>query len=197
MQRRNELKELVAITVLSVAVAVGLNCLLLFINLAKYSERYQEAAALLFAPPFWEQILYYGILIPIVEELIFRGVLFRILRKWIAFPWCAILSAVAFGIYHGNLVQLVYAGLCGILLAYLYEKYHSIIAPIWSHVAMNIFAILLTQTGGFAWIMESNQKALITIAGCGVVCGITLCKIQEMDVTKVLNIYCKKGANDI
>lgn len=154
MQKRNVLKDFGIVTIVSILLAVGLNCLLLFINLPQYSERYQEANLLLWAPPLWQQILYNAILIPIFEEAVFRGLLFRVLRKWISFPWATLLSAVAFGAYHGNLVQFVYAGICGVLLAYWYEKYQSIIAPIWSHMVMNLIAIVLTQTGALMWLMK-------------------------------------------
>ena len=154
MQKRNVLKDFGIVTIVSILLAVGLNCLLLFINLPQYSERYQEANLLLWAPPLWQQILYNAILIPIFEEAVFRGLLFRVLRKWISFPWATLISAVAFGAYHGNLVQFVYAGICGVLLAYWYEKSQSIIAPIWSHMVMNLTAIVLTQTGALMWLMK-------------------------------------------
>lgn len=197
MQKRNVLGNIGMIAIVSATVAVGLNCLLLFINLAQYSERYQEAATILYAPSFAQQILYSGILIPILEELLFRGLVFRVLRKWTTFPWALLVSAVVFGIYHGNLVQFVYAGICGVLLAYLYEKYDSIVAPICSHMTMNVVAIVLTRVGGYAWLTESNVKVWNTIVFCGVIDIVMLHTIHKLDVTKVLKIYCKDSDNDI
>ena len=83
MQQGNVLKNIVVIVALSIAVAVGLNCLILLMNLAQYSARYQGAATTLWAPPLWQQILYSVLLIPVVEEVMFRRIAFRILRKWI------------------------------------------------------------------------------------------------------------------
>lgn len=197
MQRRNVLKNVWLIVMLSVAVAIGLNCLLLSVDLAQHSERYQEATVVLYSPPFMQQVLYSGILIPIVEELLFRGLVFRVLRKWIAFPWAMVISAVLFGVYHGNLVQFVYAGICGLLLAYLYEKYDSIFAPILSHMTMNLVSVILTQMGVFAWIMEGNMTVVIVVMLCGVIGIVMFRAIQKMDVTKVLKIYCKDTSNDI
>lgn len=197
MQKRNVLNNLGIIIILSIAVAVGLNSLLLSVDLAQYSERYQEATVVLYSPPFAQQILYSGIWIPIVEELLFRGILFRVLRKWIAFPWAMLISAVVFGAYHGNIVQFVYATICGMLLAYLYEKYDSIFATILSHMSMNIFSIILTQTGVFSWIMDSSLKVVFVIAICGAISVCALRSLQKVDVTKVLKIYCKDVGNDI
>lgn len=197
MQSGNMLKNIIAILVLSAAVAVGLNCLLLIVNLAQYSERYQEAAITLWAPPIWQQMLYSIMLIPIVEEVIFRRIVFRTLRKWVDFSWAMLVSAVLFGAYHGNLVQFVYATICGILLAYLYEKYDTILAPILSHMAMNAVAVLLTHLGVFAWITESVFRALVMISLCIVIGLLIFWFIHKLDVTKVLKIYCKDTCNDI
>lgn len=197
MQRGNVLKNIVAMVVLSIAVAVGLNCLLLIVNLAQYSKRYQEAAMTLWAPPIWQQMLYSVMLIPIVEEVIFRRIAFCILRKWLDFSWAMLVSAVLFGAYHGNLVQFVYAGLCGMLLAFLYEKYDTILAPIISHMAMNAVAVLLTHLGVFSWIMESVFRAVAIMAVCVVIGLPIFWFVHKLDVTKVLKIYCKDTCNDI
>lgn len=192
MQKRDMLRHAGIVILISIFVSVGLNLLLLLINLPQYSERYQEVTVMLYTPPFWQQLLSSGLLIPIVEELLFRGGVFRVFRKWISFPWAMIISAVVFGVYHGNLVQFIYAGLCGVLLAYLYEKYHAILAPILSHAVMNIVAIILTQMGVFAEILKSGIVALLVMLFCGV-CGMAVfLRLQKMDVTKVLKIYCKE-----
>ncbi len=197
MQQGNILKNIVVIAMLSIAVAVGLNCLLLVVDLAQYSERYQEAAMTLWEPPVWQQILYSVILIPVVEEVMFRRIIFRILRRWIRFSGAMLVSAVLFGAYHGNLVQFVYAAFCGGLLAYLYEKYDSILAPIISHMTMNAVAVILTHLGVFAWISQSVVRAMILIIICAVIAVLFLRFLHKMDVTKVLKMYCKDTSNDI
>ena len=192
MQKRDVLKHVGIVAILSICLSVGLNILLLLINLPQYSERYQEASAILYTPPFWQQLLSSGLLIPIVEEVVFRGILFRLLRRWTSFPWAMLLSALVFGAYHGNLVQFVYATLCGVLLAYLCEKYHSILAPILSHMVMNIGAIVFTQLGVFASIMTSDIIATVVTLFCGVVGMLVFRGLQKMDVTKVLKMCCKE-----
>ena len=197
MQKRDVLRHLGIVAVLSIFVSVFLNMLLLQINLPQYSDRYQEVSVLLYTPPFWQQLLTSGLLIPIVEEAIFRGVGFRLLRKWISFPLATIISAIVFGAYHGNLVQFVYAGSCGVLLAYLYEKYNSIAVPIVSHMAMNIVAIVFTQWGVFVQIMKSNVMTVLALIVCAVSGTVILYVLHKLDVTKVLNMCCKEKTNDI
>ena len=177
---------------MGIVLAIGLNNILLFLNIAKYSKAYQEAADLIYAFRFWEQILYTGILIPIIEEIIFRGIVFRILRKWFPFIAVAIVSSLAFGIYHGNLVQFVYASLCGMFLAYLCEKFQSVLAPIVAHVIMNITSCIMTEYQLFSWVFESGMRVALVTAICVFVFCILLWKIQKVDITKLLKKYCKK-----
>lgn len=197
MQKRNVLRHVGVVIILSVCVSVALNIFLLLINLPQYSERYQEVSEILYTPPFWQQLLTSGLLIPIVEEVMFRGIIFRLLRRCLAFPWAMLVSAMVFGAYHGNLVQFIYAGMCGMLLAYLCEKYDSIVAPILSHMAMNTAAIILTQIGVFAWMVQSGLMGAIIMIVLGAFAIVLICKLQKKDVTKVLKIYCKHGGNDI
>lgn len=80
---------------------------------------------------------------PITEELIFRGVILHMANRHITFVGANILQAVLFGIYHGNLVQGIYATLLGFLLGSIYYKYRSIIAPIFLHMLINSSAFLI------------------------------------------------------
>lgn len=80
---------------------------------------------------------------PIGEELIFRGLTFRIMKK--AVPWqvALILQAILFGVYHMNLVQGVYATLLGLLMGYLAHRYGSVVPGILLHVAVNSSSYLI------------------------------------------------------
>ena len=79
---------------------------------------------------------------PIVEEVIFRGVVLGSLRK--VFPaWVSILiSAVIFGAYHMNPVAIVYATVMGIIAGVVYEKKQNLLFPIMLHMANNFMGLL-------------------------------------------------------
>ena len=179
MQKGIALKQYGILIVLSIVTAIGLNNVLMLLNLAKYSPRYQEAANILYAPPFIQQVLYTGILMPMLEELLFRGLVFRVLKKWISFPVAMVISAVLFALYHGNLVQFVYAFFCGLLLAFIYEKYGSLLAPILSHMTMNLVAIILTEFGIFAWMFHDIFRAVEISVVCGVLFMIYIRKLFQ------------------
>lgn len=88
-----------------------------------------------------------GIFGPIAEELVFRGMVFRTLRKGFPFAVAALLSGVCFGIYHMNWVQGVYASCLGVVLAFVYERTQSILGAILFHMFFNCSSYLLVQLG--------------------------------------------------
>lgn len=91
------------------------------------------------------------IIAPITEELIFRGVTLHFANRHISFYLANFLQAALFGVYHGNLVQGVYAGGLGLILGFIYQKFGTIYAPILLHMLVNasaFFVMLLPKTKG-------------------------------------------------
>ncbi len=86
--------------------------------------------------PIYITIIVAVIIGPIVEELIFRKFLMDKLGIY-GDRIAIVVSAVTFGIFHGNLYQLFYAVLLGFVLAYIYAKTSNIIYPILMHMLVN------------------------------------------------------------
>lgn len=117
----------------------------LIVNLVAVKDtQYEVVARMIAAPNVLLQILAVGIIGPIMEEVLFRGLVYRRLRDYVGVFWAVILSAVVFGIAHGNLTQGLFAGLFGIVLALMYEHYGSLWAPCAGHIANNVFSIIST-----------------------------------------------------
>jgi membrane protease YdiL (CAAX protease family) len=89
-------------------------------------------------------LLYGGFLVPLTEELLFRGLVFRWLRQRLDFWPAAFVSAAVFGIAHGSADKAVIAGLLGLPLAWLFEKSRSLAPAILLHQTYNSLALLLT-----------------------------------------------------
>jgi len=83
------------------------------------------------------------VLSPILEEVLFRGCLYRLLRKQGSAICSALISSIAFGIYHWNVPQGTYAFLMGMVLAWSLEQYKTLKAPIVIHMAANMMALIL------------------------------------------------------
>ena len=88
--------------------------------------------------------LYIGLLSPVLEELIFRGLILGLLMKIKKAPFIAVnaVAALLFGIYHGNIVQGTYAFIFGMLIGYIFKEL-GIVAAITVHIAVNVSAVIL------------------------------------------------------
>ena len=85
----------------------------------------------------WFNLIFVSILAPIFEELFFRKFLIDRTIKYGA-KASIILSAVIFGLYHGNLNQFFYAFLMGGFFAYVYTKTGKITYTIALHMIVNL-----------------------------------------------------------
>ena len=78
------------------------------------------------------------ILAPVFEEILCRGLLLNTLRKTMKKWYAIVVSAVIFGIIHGNPIQFIYATAIGILLGWIYTKFDSILIPMLCHLMFNL-----------------------------------------------------------
>ncbi len=88
-------------------------------------------------------IVFAIVLAPLVEELIFRGCIFRFLKSKMSFAAAQGTSAVIFAMMHGNLLSFVPLILVGMLLARVYEKSGSIYVSMCFHSCFNAFSLLM------------------------------------------------------
>lgn len=85
-------------------------------------------------------LIYIGVVAPVVEELIYRGMVLRFLDKFDK-GLAIVGSGVLFGLMHGNFYQIFMAVGIGIFLGYIAEEY-SIKLTIILHMTNNIFSFL-------------------------------------------------------
>lgn len=88
-------------------------------------------------------VIYIGFLGPINEEFIFRGIVFEKSKKHMSVLGANILQATLFGIYHGNLVQGIYAFCVGLILGFINIKLNTIFAPILLHIFFNLSGFIV------------------------------------------------------
>ena len=80
---------------------------------------------------------------PLAEELLFRGLLYRLARRtWGAWP-AAVVSSLVFGLIHGEPWYLFGLIGLGLILAYLYEATGSLLAPVIAHALHNAVSLYL------------------------------------------------------
>lgn len=125
---------------------IGVTILLLFLSgiLTKIIPSYGEVVNQLnVASKSALQLVIAIILIPIYEEIVFRGIIFGYLRKNFNIIVAILVQALIFGIMHLNLVQGIYTFILGIVLALIYMYSDSILGNITVHIIFNLLGVLI------------------------------------------------------
>ncbi|WP_062051001.1 CPBP family intramembrane glutamic endopeptidase [Bacillus sp. JCM 19034] len=88
-------------------------------------------------------IIVVAVLGPIIEEIVFRLVIFGSLYKRFNFWIAGLLSSLIFAALHNDFENLLVYTAMGLTFAFLYVKTKRIIVPIIAHVAINLFVALV------------------------------------------------------
>ena len=143
---KNEKPVMVCLLTIGLFAAFNVVQMLIFalMDVMKYFPEYEEISDMIVMGPLVIQVISVGFVAPIVEELVFRGILINRM-KWMPI-WAAVLiQGVIFGLVHMNVFQGLYAFVAGILLGIIFVKFRSIIVVIAGHMAYNTISILLSE----------------------------------------------------
>ena len=105
-----------------------------------FSNQTQEA---LLHSEMMVQILGLGVLVPVAEELIFRGLIYTRMKCFFSVKISVIFSAALFAIYHGNPIQMIFAFPMAVILAVVYEHGKLFVFPVIFHMGANLTAVFL------------------------------------------------------
>lgn len=186
--RKRQQQKLIScflLAALAIFASWGMNLLLFFLHITQSSSAYGETAAAQYGVNFWLGLVLYGLLSPIVEEAVFRGLVYNRLKRCFGYILALIVSSLLFGCYHGNMVQGIYGTVLGLLIAWCYEKYQSFWAPVLFHGIANVSVYLMTCLGGFSRL--NGLAAAILFLGA-VICIVLVRKTAQNPNNYVKNI---------
>lgn len=153
----------------TIGAALGLNIALELAGVVDKSSAYQAAVADQYSATFLLGLIALGIVSPIAEELLFRGIIHNLLKRVMNVKVALLFSSALFGLYHMNFVQGMYAFLMGCLIAYAYEYFGDFKMAVAVHVIANVLVYCLTYTplvtGAFV-----SWPVCIVFAALAVVC---------------------------
>ena len=115
--------------------------------------------------PFWLALLVNAILIPILEEVVFRGYLFSRLGKAMPAVVAAVISSVVFGLCHGGLVWAIWAGITGLIICVVRVKSGSIIPGIVFHIIMNTYGMVVSYFPVLEKLTNTGMYILTAVGG--------------------------------
>ncbi|GEL06956.1 CPBP family intramembrane glutamic endopeptidase [Salisediminibacterium halotolerans] len=112
-----------------------------------------------------------AVFVPIMEEIVFRQVIFGSLYKKFNFWIAALTSGFIFALVHMDFEHLLIYLSMGVVFAYLYVKTKRIIVPILAHVGINSFVMLIQVVFGeqiqdmIDELEELEQAAMALLGG--------------------------------
>ncbi len=158
--------------VLGMTACLAGNNLVAVSGLYQVSDAYTEISELLYGGKLMVELVGLGVIVPLVEELIFRGLMYRRMREYLNISTAAVVCSLIFGFYHGNLVQGIYAFCLSLLMIYVYERFHSMLAPVLFHVAANLLSVIVSETGILDEVYRTAGSFwLATLAACALLIG--------------------------
>jgi membrane protease YdiL (CAAX protease family) len=86
---------------------------------------------------------------PLCEEIVFRGYLYPVLKKFSGILPATLCSSLVFAAAHGSLITFVPFLIFGGVLVFLYEKTGSIWAPIAAHFCFNAFTVTIQMAARY------------------------------------------------
>jgi len=177
--RRAALRAYGLIIPLAVAASIALSFMTSFFSLSEKVESFHEVNRLLFSGSVPVQLAGIGVIVPVAEELVFRGLIQQRIRTYTENSYKAIgITALMFGLFHENIVQSAAAAAAGLLIGFLYEKYKHLAAPVLFHICFNLTGIAMQS----AHIHVSQRSVLLpAAAGC-----FTLAAVVILAVCRVI-----------
>ena len=134
-----EANRIIPVIILAVSAVAAVECAFSILPIPEsLLMEYEESIMGLFEGSTLSIILSTVIAAPIVEEVIFRGLVLSRLKKAMPVAVAAILSSLAFGYFHGQIVWVCYATLLGILMCFVAINCRSTLASIFFHMIFNL-----------------------------------------------------------
>ena len=139
--------------------ATALNNLLGLLSVTEMSAGWNTARENFYNGTFASELIFLGIVVPFVEEFLYRGVMYGRMRKIFSGKLTILFTTLIFAILHFNLAQILYAFLIGLLLGLLRERYGTFLPAAIGHMFANLVAIFRQE--GILNLPSAGTPAII------------------------------------
>ena len=143
---RSTMTLIILSLLLAVCLNIVLNALILSSGVQKIDPLYQQAAQTFAEGSLPLQILAYGVLVPIAEESLFRGIVYSFFKSRFngsakRHTAAVLLTSLVFAVYHGNLTQGLYAFLLSLAFCFVADC-GGLVMSIVLHVGVNLTSLI-------------------------------------------------------
>ena len=148
-------KNIMYIIGLGVSLCLFFNVLLILCNIVQNDQvAIQVSDSIMELNPI-VALISVSIIVPLCEELIFRGLLFKSIEYKTNFLLAAFISSFLFALMHGNISQGIYAFFIGFVLCYVFNRFGGLKYSYFLHLVMNFSSLFFA---GFFVPDESKRR---------------------------------------
>lgn len=133
-----------------------------FIGLIRKTEIINPLSEMLGSSSLVPIIIFTVIIGPIIEEIIFRGVILDKLRGY-GDKRAIFFTAITFALFHGNLSQFFYALALGLIFGYITIKTNTILYSVILHIGVNLFGTTIMPALSLSQTELLNNLAVLVI----------------------------------
>lgn len=156
--RKIPVKGILAVLLMGITFNIVISTLLATIPFPDaWMETYQQNSSVLTGGNEVISFLATVFMAPVLEEIVFRGLIYDRLKKGMPAVVAAIISSFAFGLMHGTIIWMMYAFVLGVVLVIVFERFHSLFANMLLHFGFNLTGMCLNHAQGMSevagWIL--------------------------------------------
>ena len=165
--------------ILAVTTVIGTYCCMNFaLNFipedSSLAQNFIESSSRLSDMPFWQSLLATSIIVPILEEVVFRGLMFSRLNRSMPTWLAIIITSAVFGLVHGQALWAVWAGLLGVIINIVRVKTGSLIPCIIIHIINNTTSSIISELNLDTEISLGANIAVVVIGAVFLVTSLYL-----------------------
>ena len=134
---------------IALCVSMGVNILFFQMGITESSAAYTRVEEAQYGVAFAIGLVLYGVISPIAEEAVFRGIIYNRMKRCFSVKLAVPLSALLFGF------------LLGVIIAIVYERSESFAAPVIFHAVANVTVFTVTYRNG---LRDLNSAVAIGLA---------------------------------
>ncbi len=147
-------KDVFCVILGSLCISRGINYFLAITFLPELFPGYRAVSEEIYDCGLWSQIAATVVSAPLLEEVLMRGLVYERLKEAAGNVRMAMItSALIFGLFHGNVVQGIYAFAMGLFFVQVYEACGSLALAVLAHIAANTVSVL---AGQYSWTGRLN-----------------------------------------
>lgn len=154
-----KLKEIFIPIILGVTISLVYNIILYYLNNTFHFTNNFEISNI----PIIVQIICSGIVGPILEELVFRGIVYNKLKEFNNKRKTILFTSIIFALFHTDIMNAIYAFIVSFVLIYLYDKYKTLKAPIIMHMSLNITITIMLNLIANNFVVFNLYLLIISI----------------------------------